>query len=67
MIGGGAGFYDVSNLIGEDYTYWQLGVTRPFNSLTLDLRYHDTSRWLPIISSPDRADARIVLSARFRF
>jgi len=66
-VGMGAGYYDVSNLVGEGYTYWQLGVTRPFRYATLDLRYHDSSRWLPIISSPARADSRLVLSARFQF
>ena len=66
-LGAGAGYYDVSNLVGEGYTYWQLGVTRPFRYATLDLRYHDSSRWLPIISSPARADSRLVLSARFQF
>lgn len=66
-VGMGAGYYDVSNLVGEGYAYWQLGVTRPFRYATLDLRYHDSSRWLPIISSPARADSRLVLSARFQF
>ena len=28
-LGVGAGFYDVSNLTGSDYSYWQFGVTRP--------------------------------------
>jgi len=66
-LGAGVGHYDVSNLTGDGYTYWQLGVTRPFRYLSLDLRYHESSRWLPIISSPELADARLVLSARFQF
>ncbi|MDA0679670.1 MAG: TorF family putative porin [Proteobacteria bacterium] len=65
-FGVGAGYYDVSNLIGDGYANWQIGVTRSFKYLTLDLRYHDASRWLPIISSPDHAGARIVLSAKFQ-
>jgi len=66
-LGAGAGYYDVSELVGEEYTYWQIGVTRPFRYLTLDFRYHDSSRWLPVISSPESADARLVLSIKFQF
>ncbi len=66
-LGAGAGFYDVSNLSGSDYSYWQLGVTRPFGAINVDLRYFDTSDWVPIISTPDRAEERIVLSARYQF
>jgi len=66
-LGVGAGFYDVSNLTGSDYSYWQFGVTRPFGAIDFDLRYFDTSDWVPIISTPDRAEERIVLSARYQF
>ncbi|MCI0516221.1 MAG: TorF family putative porin [Woeseiaceae bacterium] len=67
VIGGGAGFYDVSDLSGSGYSYWQLGVTHPISIADVDLRYFDTSDWAPIISRPDQADARIVLSLRFQF
>jgi len=66
-LGAGVGYYDVSNLTGSDYSYWQVGVTRPFGSFDLDLRYFDTSDWVPIISTPERAEERIVLSARIQF
>ena len=66
-LGAGVGFYDVSNLTGSDYFYWQLGVTRPFGIVDMDLRYFDTSDWVPIVSTPGRAEARIVLSARIQF
>ena len=66
-LGVGAGFYDVSNLSRSDYSYWQLGVTHPFGVINLDLRYFDTSDWVPIVSTPDRAKERIVLSARYQF
>lgn len=66
-IGAGVGYYDVSNLIGSGYTYWQLGVTHPIGAVDVDLRYFDTSDWLPIISTPERAEARLVLSVRFQF
>jgi len=66
-LGVGAGFYDVSNLSKSDYSYWQLGVTRPFGVVDIDLRYFDTSDWVPIVSTPERAEERIVLSVRFQF
>ena len=66
-LAAGAGFYDVSNLSRSDYSYWQLGLSRPFGPIDVDLRYFDTSDWVPIISTPDRAKERIVLSARYQF
>lgn len=63
----GIGYYDVSGLSGEGYSYWELGVMRPVGVVDLDLRYHDTNRWVPIISSAERADSRIVFSIRFQF
>jgi uncharacterized protein (TIGR02001 family) len=67
MLGGGAGYYDVSELTGSGYTYWQLGVTRTFGRIDVDLRYHDTSRAVPFVSSYERAKARVALSAKFFF
>ncbi|MEX2124747.1 MAG: TorF family putative porin [Woeseia sp.] len=67
MLGAGAGYYDVSELTGSGYAYWQLGVTRSFGRIDVDLRYHDTNRAVPIISSPEHAKARIVLSAKLQF
>ena len=64
VFSAGAGYYDVSDLAGDGYAYWEAGVTLPVNRFDIDLRYHDTSRWVPIVSTPDRADARIVLSVR---
>jgi len=66
-LGAGAGFYDVSKLSRSDYSHWQLGVTRPFGVVDVDLRYFDTSDWVPIVSTPERADERIVLSVRIQF
>lgn len=66
-IGGGVGFYDVSDLSGSDYGYWQLGITHPAGAADIDLRYFDSSDWVPVISRPDQADARLVLSLRFQF
>ncbi len=66
-LGAGFGIYDVSNLTGADYSYWQLGVTYPFGVVDIDLRYFATSDWVPIVSTPDRADDRIVLSVKIQF
>jgi len=63
----GIGQFDVSEFAGDSYTHWQVGISRPLNRLDIDLRYHDTSRWVPRISNPERAKARVVLSARFQF
>ena len=66
-LGSGAGFYDVSDVSGSDYTYWQIGVTRPLGQIDVDLRYFDSNDWVPIVSTPDRADGRVVLSLRYAF
>jgi uncharacterized protein (TIGR02001 family) len=67
MLGAGAGYYDVSALTGSGYGYWQLGLTRPFGRIVVDLRYHDTNRAVPIISTAARAKARAVLSVKLLF
>ncbi len=67
IIGAGVGYYDVSNLSGDDYYYWELGLTRPFGQVDLDLRYHDASGWVPIVSNADRVGSRLVLTARLQF
>lgn len=66
-LGAGIGYYDVSELTGQGYSYWQLGISRNLGRIDLDLRYHDTNRWVPIVSTADRADSRVSLSARFQF
>jgi uncharacterized protein (TIGR02001 family) len=66
-LGAGAGYYDVSALTGSGYGYWQLGITHPFGIIDVDLRYHDTSRAVPIISTTEHARQRLVLSAKFPF
>lgn len=66
-IGAGAGHYDTSNLTGSAYLYWQLGVTGSFKWVDIDLRIHDTDKWVPIISTPDRAKARVVLKIQIPF
>lgn len=67
LLGAGVGYYDVADLTGTSYSYWQIGVTRPFNRVSVDLRLHAASREVPIISAPDRAGSRLVLSLRMPF
>lgn len=66
-IGGGAGYYDVSNLVGKGYGYWQLGVTGNFAYADFDIRYHDTNRSVPIISTDARSQARLAVTVMFPF
>ena len=67
IVGAGAGYHDLTDFVGADYSYWQLGATYPVGPLDFDLRYHDTSDWVPAFSSPERAEERVVLSVRFQF
>ena len=66
-FGTGLGYYDVSGLTGSGYSYWQAGFSRALGLVDLDLRYHDTNRWVPIVSTAERAESRVVLSVRFHF
>ena len=66
-IGSGIGYYDVSSLTGSGYTNWQLGITRSVGRFDIDLRYHDSNRWVPIVSSDDRTGARIALTVGLAF
>ena len=65
--GVGVGWHDLSARTNFDYVYWQAGLTRHFKIVDVDLRYHDTSRWVPFYSNEERAEARVVLSARIQF
>ena len=63
----GIGYYDTSALSDDSYAYWELGVTREFERIAIDLRYHDADQWVSIFSSADRVESRLVLSAKLRF
>jgi hypothetical protein len=67
VVGAGAGYYDVSDVVGTGYGYWELGVTWPIGRFDLDFRYYDTNRSVPIISSNDRAASRVALTVRISF
>jgi uncharacterized protein (TIGR02001 family) len=66
-LSAGVGYYDVSELTGSGYTYWQAGISRQLGVFDIDLRYHGTSSWVPIVSTADRADDRVALSLRYQF
>ncbi len=66
-IGGGAGHYDTSNFSGSSYQYWQLGITASLTWAAIDLRVHDTDKWVPVVSRPDRAKSRLVLKIQIPF
>ena len=65
--GAGFGYYDVSELAGSGYSYWELGITWPVDRFEFDLRYHDANRWVPIVSSPQRDGSRLALSLSLAF
>jgi len=67
MLGGGAGYYDTAALTGLGYGYWQVGLTCPVGPVSVDLRYHDSNRNVPIISTPETAGSRLVLSVKLPF
>ncbi len=64
---GGVGHYDVSKLTGDDYAYWHLGATWHARYADVDIRYNDTSKPVSIISTPDRARARVALTVSIPF
>ena len=66
-IGGGVGQNDTSELTGRSHLYWQLGVTAFLERVDIDLRFHDTNRSVPIISTPERAESRVSLTVRIPF
>ena len=66
-IGGGGGYYDVSELSGAGYGYWQLGLSGSFEYADIDFRYHDTNRPVPFISTASRSQSRIAVTIRVLF
>lgn len=66
-LGAGAGRYDTSDLTGSAYSYWQLGATASLSWADLDFRFHDTDKWVPIISTQERAKSRFVLKIQIPF
>lgn len=67
VVGAAVGYFDFSDFLDDSYAYWDLGVTWPINRFSIDLRYHDTSGPVLIVSTPDRSDERVVLSLRVAF
>ena len=67
VVSGGAGYFDFSSPLDDAYAYWNLGVTWPVSRFSVDLRYHDTSGPVLLVSTANRADARLALSFRVAF
>ena len=66
-IGAGAGYYDVAELTGTGYGYWQLGLTASFQHADIDLRYHEANRPVPFISTAAGSRSRLAITIRFLF
>lgn len=66
-LSAGIGRFDLDDVVGAAYTYWQAGVTRNVGIINLDLRYYDTNRTVPFFSSRDTAKGRIVVSLTIPF
>ena len=67
LVGAGGGYYDVSDFSGRGYGYWQLGLTKMFRRTSLDLRFHDSNRWVLAVSDPERAESRLSLTFSVSF
>lgn len=67
VLSAAVGFFGFSGFLDDSYAYWNVGVTWPIRRLGIDLRFHDTSGPVPIVSEPDRADPRAVLSLSVTF
>ena len=67
IVSGGAGYFNFSSPLDDAYAYWNVGLTWPVNRFSIDLRYHDTSGPVLLVSTADRADARLALSFRVAF
>ena len=66
-LSAGVGRFDVGAIAENAYLHWHLGVSRPVNWATVDLRYHDTSDVPERTSRDDLADPRIVLTISAAF
>jgi len=67
VVSGGVGYYDFSAPLEDAYAYWNLGLIWPVNRFSFDLRYHDTSDSVFLVSTPDRADSRFALGLSVSF
>ncbi len=57
----GAGYYDLDELFGRGYSYWNLGLSRQIGSFIFDLGYYDTGDAGTALFG-ERAEARVVFS-----
>ena len=59
-------FDDVPGLPGQDFTYWDIGVSKTIQAVTLDLRWFDADGVQPDLAAPGDVGA-VVVSAAFAF
>lgn len=62
VLGIGAGRNDPDAAFGDHYHHWQIGVTRSIGPIDADLRFHDTDDYVPVVSSRQRSEPRVVLT-----
>jgi uncharacterized protein (TIGR02001 family) len=66
-IGAGAGYYDVSELSGNGYGYWQFGVTGSYQYADIDFRFHNTNRSAAYVSTDERSAQRVAVTVKVSF
>ena len=60
-------FDQPSGLGDQDYTYWDIGVSKDWKGFNLDLRWHDTDGVKSDLAAPYLADGRLVFSVSRSF
>ncbi len=66
-IGATAGLYDSSDLLGGNYKYWNVGLSKPVDRWTFDVRFHDTDNTATRIFGDEIAGDTWVFSVSLRF
>ena len=66
-IGATAGLYDSSDLLDGNYKYWNVGLSKPVDRWTFDVRFHDTDSTATRFFGDDIAGAGWVFSVSFVF
>ena len=67
VLGVGVGRNDPDAAFGDHYHHWQIGITRSIGPIDADLRFHDTDDYVPVVSSRQRSEPRLVLTLRALF
>jgi uncharacterized protein (TIGR02001 family) len=70
LLSAGVGHYQVDwrpSIFDNESLYWQVGITRSFSVIDLDLRYHEADKAVWFTSNDDRIGSRIAFSVRLAF